>query len=277
MKAGIAALIMAVRNLKNSHFRLKGSIVLACVADEEGGQAGSKALAKAGIQADYALVAEPSQLIPVIAHRGRRIYEFVSSGKTAHAALPENGVNAITPMLDFLQSILAKASRFSQPVHPLLGSSTFTLTTIQGGSAINSVPDRCRATIDFRHLPEHDPAEVDREIQAILDETARRHPQAGLDWQALFSSPALQCPQDMPVVRALRSATLQLFGYDPGVKGYQATTDAGVLSAHMGIPTVVCGPGDLRQAHQPDEKVEVMELYKGVQIYTRVIQELMHA
>jgi acetylornithine deacetylase/succinyl-diaminopimelate desuccinylase family protein len=277
MKAGIAALIVAVKSLKTSGFPLKGTIIMAFVADEEIGQLGSQTLAKQGVSADFALVAEPSSLIPVIAQRGRRIYEISASGKTAHAALPEQGINAIAPMLDYLQAILRKADAFSQKVHPRLGRTKFTLTTIQGGSAINSVPDRCKATVDFRHLPNHEPDEIDEEIQGIMEAVALKFPETGLGWKVLFSSPSFDCAEDMPLVRALRQATEGLFGFDPGVKGYEATTDAGVLSTVMGIPTVVCGPGDLRQAHQPDEKIEIAELLRGAEIYARMIQDVMHA
>lgn len=276
MKSGMAALIMAVKALKNSKFPLKGTIILALVADQEISQHGSKALAKQGLTADYALVAEPSSMIPVIAHHGRRIYELSSIGKTAHAVLPEQGINAIVPMLDFIQNILKKSSNFSKKSHPLLGRSTFVLTTIQGGNAINSVPDRCTATIDFRHIPNHDHREVDQEIQIALDEVANRHTQADLDWKVLFSAPSFECAEDMPLVKSLRRSAQLINGRDPGVKAMHAATDAGIFSNTMGIPTVVCGPGDHGQVHLPDEKILVEELHQGARIYTHVIQDLMH-
>jgi succinyl-diaminopimelate desuccinylase len=275
MKSNIAALILAVKTLKNSRIPLKGSIALALVADEEVGQTGTRTLAQNGFKADFALVAEPTNLIPVTAHKGRRIYEVSALGKTSHAAMPEYGVNSIEHLLVFLDSLLTEIHCLKEAPHPLLDLPTCTLTTIRGGTAINSVPDHCRATIDYRYLPAQSPAQIDAEFQRIADLVKSRHGDARLDWKVLFDSPSLECSENMRLVQSLRKAIQILTGKDPGINGMKVSTDAGIFSRVMGIPTVVCGPGEPSQMHRVDERIEIAELLNGAKAFALMIQEVM--
>jgi acetylornithine deacetylase/succinyl-diaminopimelate desuccinylase-like protein len=276
MKSSIAALVIAAKTLKAADFPLKGTLVLAFVGDEEIGQTGVRSLGSHDLQADFALVAEATSLIPVIAHKGRQILEVSSLGKTAHSAIPETGINAIEHVLFFLDYLFKEFKDFNKIEHPFLGIPTFNLTTIKGGTSINSVPDQCNVTIDIRYLPDQDPNIFEQEILNIAKAYHIRRPEATIKWNILYSSPALECPKDMPLVQSLRRGIQHFTGHDPGVRGMVATTDAGVLYREMGIPTVVCGPGDLSQAHQPDEHIEITELYKAAQTYTWMIREVMH-
>ena len=275
MKAGIAAMVGAMQMAQRKGFRPRGTVILAAVADEEVDQTGTRYLGSIGLKADYALVAEPTSLKPMIAHKGRMILEVSTLGKTAHAAMPEHGVNAIEKMGRVLEAAQLEGEALWQKAHSMLGKPTLTITMIQGGSAINSVPDRCQVILDRRYLPEEKP-------EAILDGlrkqlTALSTQDEAMQWELklLRHSPPLEGAADMPLVSSLRRAIAEVRGEDPGVHGLLATTDAGVLWAELGIPTVVCGPGDLTQAHKPDEHVEVDELVQATQVYMQVIEELL--
>jgi len=208
--------------------------------------------------------------------KGGIIFLEVSTlGKTAHAAMPEHGVNAIEKMGWVLEAAQLEGEALRQRAHPMLGNPTLTITMIQGGSAINSVPDRCQVTLDRRYLPEEKPEAI---LEGLRERLAALSEQdEALQWELklLKHSPPLEGATDMPLVSSLRKAIAEVRGEDPGVHGLLATTDAGVLWAELGIPTVVCGPGDLTQAHKPDEHVEVDELVQAAQVYMQVIEELL--
>jgi len=274
MKAGIAAMVSAIQMAQRKGFRPRGTVILAAVADEEVDQTGSRYLGEIGLKADYALVAEPTSLEVMIVHKGRMILEVSTLGKTAHAAMPEHGVNAIEKMGRVLEAAQLEGEALRQRVHPMLGNPTLTITMIQGGSAINSVPDRCQVTLDRRYLPEEKPEAILEGLRKRLAALSEQDEALQWELELLRHSPPLEGATDMPLVSSLRRAIAEVRGEDPGVHGLLATTDAGVLWAELGIPTVVCGPGDLTQAHKPDEHVAIDELVEAAQVYAQVIEEL---
>ena len=273
MKAGIASMVSALQAMLQSGYEPRGTIILAAVADEEVDQTGTRYLGEIGLKADYALVAEPTSLKPMIAHKGRMILEVSTLGKTAHAAMPEQGVNAIDKMARVLEATQKEGAALQKRTHPILGKPTLTVTTIQGGSAINSVPDRCQLTLDRRYLPDEKPEEIMEGLQRQLAALSAHDEAIQWELKLLKHAPPLASSIDNPLVSVLRKAVIEVCGEDPGVGGLLATTDAGVLWAELGIPTVVCGPGDLYQAHKPDENISLDELVQAARVYARVIGE----
>src|SRR5207253_9533659 len=133
---------------------LRCARVVAAVADEDtGGGKGSGALIGAGkIVADGVVIAEPSEGGIVLGHRGMCFVRLTTHGRSAHASVPENGVNAVEAMVDAL--VACRSLELRHTPHPLLGSPSVAIgTTIHGGEKTNVVPDTCRATLDIRHVP----------------------------------------------------------------------------------------------------------------------------
>jgi acetylornithine deacetylase len=148
--------------------------------------------------------------------------------------------------------------------HPLLGSPTISVGVIEGGEAVNIVPDRCWIEIDRRTLPGETAASVVSPVRDLLREVSR--------WE--FEPPHLsvagmEVPQDSPVVRILSEAICRS-GQDVTVEVAHYATDAGVYNTE-GIPAVVFGPGDIAQAHTNDEFIEVDQLDRAVRIITTLI------
>lgn len=249
-KASVAAMIGAMEELaRNGRRPTETEIIFAGLVDEENAQAGSRALAASGFQAELAIVGEATGLRVVTAHKGSLWLKLETRGKSAHGSRPELGRNAVHAMarvVDLLET--EYAAQLGRRRHPLLGKATISVGTIIGGTQPNIVPNHCSIRIDRRTLPGETEAGVKREIQSLL----RRH---GL--QASFQSEKLApC---LPLETDSRRPLVHQFLRSVGQRrpaGVHYFCDASVL-ARGGIPSVIFGPGDIAQAHTADEWVEV--------------------
>ena len=174
------------------------------LADEEHGQAGSRALVASGLRADLAIVGEPTRLEVVTAHKGTLWLELETRGKSAHGSWPELGRNAVHEMariVDLLQT--AYAAQLRRRRHRLLGCATVSVGAICGGSQANIVPDRCTILIDRRTLPGETEAGVRREFMAVL---RRKQLKAAFVKKRLPTCLPLETDPKLPLVaRFLRS------------------------------------------------------------------------
>jgi acetylornithine deacetylase len=197
-------------------------------------------------------------------------------GRAAHASAPEHGVNAIDQAGGLIAGLGALSGRLRQQQHDLLGYPTLTVCTIQGGFNDYTVPDVCSLTLNRRVLPLETERDVLAEVRAVLAERERIDPAFAADVQLCKFTPPMETDAQSPVVLALRSATEDVLGADPGVAGWSATCDASILTHGAGVPTVVFGPGSIaRDAHRPDESVAVAELAQCARIFASTIVQLL--
>ena len=169
MKGAIAAMLIAAKALKNFNMKLRGSLIIIGVIDEEVGSAGTRRLAEKGFKADFAVVGEPTGLRIGIAHKGDATYEIVTHGKAAHSSIPEKDVNAITKMTKVTESLELYSQRIRKKRDKILGCPTFSIGTIKGGVTTWAVPDSCRITVDRRILLGENSDSIENELQKILD------------------------------------------------------------------------------------------------------------
>jgi acetylornithine deacetylase/succinyl-diaminopimelate desuccinylase family protein len=277
MKGGVAAMIEAALTVhQGSPFR--GAITLAMVADEEEGGGGTRHAVQHGLRGDWAIIPEPTDLRPVIAHKGDFNFYVTVHGRAAHGSVPEQGVNAIYGAGRLLSAIQALNERLATRAHPLVGRPTFSVGTINGGEITCMVPSRCRVAIDRRVIPGERPDDVIAEMQALLDRLARDDPEFRAEMTVPIKALPMEVAPDLPVVLALRDATRRVVGKDPGVSGWSATCDASILAQEAGTPTVIFGPGSIAQAaHRPDESVSVEDLIACADIYALAILDLLGA
>src|SRR6185295_9366343 len=182
-------------------------------------------------------------------HKGCANLRVQVRGRAAHASAPEHGLNAIDQAGGLIAGLGELSARLKQKKHDLLGYPTLTVCTIQGGFNDYTVPDSCSLTLNRRVLPLETERDVLAEIQAVLGE----HPFEA-DVQLCSFVPPMETDVQSPVVLALRSATSDVLGSDPGVVGWSATCDASILTHGASVPTVVFGPGSIaRDAHRPNE------------------------
>jgi acetylornithine deacetylase/succinyl-diaminopimelate desuccinylase-like protein len=266
-KGSIASMLGALTALARSLPRPAATeIVFAGVIDEESEQAGSRALAASGFKADLAIVGEPTRLRVVTAHKGSLWLRLETRGKAAHGARPHLGRNAVHEMariVDLLQTDYTR--QLQRRRHPLLGSATVSVGSIQGGTQPNIVPAQCEASVDRRTLP----GETESSVRAEMQRLFRRHKlRAIIRDEKTSPCYPMQTGTDLPLVRKFMQAARQ-----KRPLGAHYFCDASVL-AHAGIPSIVFGPGDIAQAHTADEWIGVKSLQTATDCLLKFFRSL---
>ena len=264
-KGSMAAFLQAAVESVKSPKQLRHNILLLFVSDEEYKFAGAQFAARRGIRADFGIAGEPTQLKIVRAHKGVTRWKIATRGVAAHSAYPERGKNAIYSMSKVIGRLEEYAAKlYVADPHPVLGSPSLSVGVVEGGQAVNVVPDRCWIEIDRRTLPNETTESVLTPVKSLLD---------GLnDWEMKephLSVGGMEVAANAPIVRSLARSIKDVCG-DVVVEGAQYATDAGIYNA-VGIPTVVFGPGDIAQAHTESEYLELHQLSQAVEIIRRFL------
>lgn len=263
MKGALAAMVVACEAAKESNIRLKGDVIFAGCADEEGRGSGGEYLARSGLRADMAIVGEPTGLSLGIAHKGLTFIEIKTYGKAAHGSNPNLGKNAILTMNKIINILNTKyLERLNSRKHPVLGAPTFNIGLIEGGYRPNVVPDSCRIQVDRRIIPGEDYRSVLTELNEILtelraDDRDAEYQVEAIDW--IKCSP-METPKDALIVKTVKENLKLISGIEPEIGGLPYWCDAGSISNIMRIPTLVFGPGDLEQAHSSTESIDITKL-----------------
>lgn len=264
IKGGMAAMLAMFARLVRSKPTGAMNVVLACTVDEEHTFLGVQRLVEEGLQVDVAVVAEPTQLDIVKAHKGVVRWHLETQGRSCHSSAPEKGRNAIYHMAHVLRSVEQFAEQLrTLCADPILGPATLSVGRIDGGTSANTVPDRCRIEIDRRVLPGEDPLEVTGQLTAFLRKTLPAE-MAFTCSEPWLHAPALSPAGSEELVAQLGSAVDALRG-SHGVSAVPYCTDASTL-AEAGIPAVVFGPGDIARAHTCDEWVPLAEVEQASEI-----------
>lgn len=213
---------------------------------------------------DVAVVAEPTRLDIVVAHRGAVRWQIHTSGRACHSSRPQDGVNAIYRMAKVLEHLESYAAQLpgSKPAHRLCGPATLSVGLIAGGLSVNVVPDDCVIDIDRRVIPGEDRRQVIEDVRRYLADR--------LDFDLTFAptfcnSPALDDDLNGPWSDKMLQTIAR--GIGPKQKiGVAYGTHASRMAA-AGVPAFVFGPGDIAQAHTKDEWVEIEQVRQAAEIY----------
>ena len=270
-KGSLAAMMLACRQLLEEGLLPAKNCLLLGVADEEWGTTGIQRFAESGIKVSAAVIGEPTSLQVVSAHNGEIYFKILAHGKAAHTSRPYLGINAITMMSDVIQVLRARAtSLYPQRLHPLCGPPQLTASIIQGGSAESVVPATCHVSFDRRVSPGEKWQEVLDEIKGWIAEDLDAETAKSVELIAPhYNMPPFETPVDHPLVLGLRAAVEDTLGHGE-VVGVPYGTDAAFLAV-TGVPVVVFGPGDIAQAHNIGEYVDVDQLTAAVQILKRFV------
>ncbi len=266
-KGSLAAMVHAIEAVCAAGVGLAGDVVLAGAMDEEVGSLGTRSMV-AGLRADMAVVGEPTGCEVCVAHKGSCRPVIVVRGRVAHAAEPEQGLNAITSAVPVLGALERYGKQLRRRRHRLLESPTAVVTIIQGGTKANMVPDRCEILVDRRLVPGETADRVTAELEAIFGGLRARHP----DLQVVIDrfGPTTGGPSETeithPLVQAALTAVSRVRGGRARPHGFTLNCDMTIFREH-GVPTVILGPGEPKIAHQPDEFVPVGELVTAARIY----------
>jgi acetylornithine deacetylase len=249
MKAGVAAALIAAREA--AALGLAGDVVVAAVADEEHASLGVQEALRA-VEADAAIVTEPTERAVVVAHKGFVWAEIDVAGRAAHGSRPHLGVDAIVKAGPVLTAIGALDEQLTQHEHPLLGRGSLHASVIAGGAELSSYPARCVIGLERRTLPGESGADVEAELGALLDACRAADPELDASFRVLLERDPFEADPATPVVQALLTATP---GVAPGVAGASYWADAAFIAA-AGIPTAMFGPGG-EGAHAQVEWVSI--------------------
>lgn len=268
-KGGLAAMMHAVAEVRASGVAPPCEVWLAAVVDEEFSFRGVAKLCE-GLKADAAIVAEPTGLRAVIAHKGVLRWRIVSRGRAAHSSKPHLGVNAIEHMSRIVLAIEDDSRRLAVNVHPLLGPATCNVGVIRGGVQVNFVPDECAIEIDRRLLPGEKADAVLAHYQRLLDDLRAQHPTLDAVMEPpMLVDEALETQADSAPAK-LASALLAEMGLEAELCGVPFACDASKL-ARQGVPSLVFGPGSIDRAHTAAEYVELDEVERAVEFYRELI------
>jgi acetylornithine deacetylase/succinyl-diaminopimelate desuccinylase-like protein len=241
MKGGVAALLAAVRRLARAGPRPNLVVLLA------------------EVEADLAVVCEPTSLAVMPAHKGFVWVTAVFEGRAAHGSLPAEGIDAIRHAALFVSELdRYTAALEHRAPHPLLAFGSIHTGTIAGGTAPSVYPDRCEVQLECRTMPGTRADEVLAELGMILDDVRRREPALRGSLQVALARPGTEVATDSRVVTGLLGAC-RAHRLRADVRGMTAWVDAAYLN-EAGTPAVCFGPGSTAQAHTADEWIETGEI-----------------
>jgi acetylornithine deacetylase len=274
MKGGVASMVVAACTLAELGVPLAGDLIVNTVTDEESTGAGGLFAARL-LQADAAIVPEPSGLAVWVACRGSLLPRITVRGRAGHAGIAQlapgegGAVNAIEKMAIVLEAVRRLRRHWSlRPSHPYLSAGDCVPTIIAGGEWLVSYPAACTLECHIEYLPdradEHGYGSlVEREFTdwiaeaSSADEWLREHPPE-IAWGAGGVPPA-EVAEDDPIVQALLTAGGDL-GQPQRLGGLDNWHDGATLTVEAGIPAVCFGPGDVHRAHTVDEHVPIDDL-----------------
>jgi acetylornithine deacetylase len=266
MKAGVAAIMLAAAEARGRG--LRGDVIVTAVIDEEHAGLGTLDVA-ARYAADAAIVAEPTELHLVVAHKGFAWLDVEVAGAAAHGSIP-GAVDAIARMGGVLVGIDQLNRRLMRgPAHPLLGTGTVHASLISGGQEQSSYAERCLVSIERRSVPGETPAQAEAELRAIVAELAAETPDLRAAVRLGVHRASMETAADAPLPALILRHAAAVLGREVPVEGVNYWTDAASL-AEAGIPAVLFGPAGAG-AHALEEWVDLESVAQCVAIYGRVI------
>jgi acetylornithine deacetylase len=260
MKAGCACAMAAVVAAARSVPEPVGRVILTLVADEEDAGRGTRATIAGGLQADWALVCEPTELKPVRAAKGDCYIEVRVTGKSAHAGAPDLGVNAIHGAAEVIRRVQAHDAQLRRRTHPVVTAPCIGAGVITGGLTVAAVAPECTIWFDRRVVPGETGEDAVRELHRVLHAEPMQPEGVVVEEWLRMEMPAMETPPGHPLLEALCVAAIESGAPAAEPGGWTAACDGGFLARDAGLPVVIFGPGSVTEAHRPDESVPVADL-----------------
>jgi acetylornithine deacetylase/succinyl-diaminopimelate desuccinylase-like protein len=278
VKGGMAAMLSAFARLARERPATGANVVMSCTCDEEFTATGARSLAKlwstpAGRDSllpkppDLCVVAEPTELHIIVAHRGAIRWKLSTVGRACHSSRPHDGINAIYRMAEVLLCLERYADELPRmaPAHPLCGTATLSVGRIMGGISVNTVPDECHVEIDRRVVPGEDPRQVIPHVTTYLRERLDVDFRMSPSW---LDGATLSDDNNGPWADRLMEHITAVAGPREKQGAWYGTNAS--RFAVTGVSSVVFGPGSISQAHTVDEWIDLGQLNQAAEIYYRL-------
>jgi len=267
MKGFVACAVVALLAAARGE-PLKRPLQLALSHDEEIGCVGVRRLLDvlelAPVRPFLCIVGEPTDLQVALGHKGKAALRAHCHGQEGHSSLAPLHANAIHLASDLVGALRASQRRLAEEgAHDAaydIPYTTLHVGRIDGGKALNIVPNLCTLDFEIRHLPADDPATLVAALQETADSLAREARQtsakAAIEIETVNAYPGLDTHPSVEAVRFLQTLV------EPGTTQLKVAfgTEGGLFARRLDTPVVVCGPGSIEQAHKPDEYVELSQL-----------------
>lgn len=271
MKAGLAAGMLAARAAERSG-AIDGELILTFAVGEETGDPGTLRMVE-GLDADFGVVLEPTELVVDTAGKGLAWYTVEIDGSPAHASKPHLAKNALEALLGTDSLIENYQQSIAERTHHLLGESIITPTVCRAGGSQNVIPGRAELGFDRRFIPEEDPVALREELSDVFEPL--REDGFEVSVSATKTYEAAEIPTDAKIAEVFRDHAAAVAGVDTAPHGKIAATDQRYLVNEAGISSIIWGPGTPTQAHTTDEWARVDLLESAVPILCRVFDDLL--
>ena len=284
-KSDFATYAWALRALEAAEragARIGGTVELHFTYDEEtGGELGPRLLLEEGISAPDLAIGAGFSYAVIVAHNGCLHLEVEVTGRSAHAARPETGIDALEAANAILSALYGWRGGLAGRVSavPGIGAAQMTIGRIEGGINTNVVPDRVRLRLDRRMIPEENPEAAEAELRALIGEAARAHPAARVEVRRiLLAAPLTPLPGAERLSRPLCRAASRILGETVTTAGVPLYTDARHYAAR-GIPVVLYGAGprsiEEANAHRADERLPLADLARATEVVALALLEVL--
>lgn len=265
MKGFFALILEAVSAFDKRPF--KAPLIVVATCDEETSMAGARALMESSkTKGRFTLIGEPTSMKPARLHKGVMLERVVITGQSGHSSDPELGRNAIDAMQEVitrLQQFRLNLKKIQQPLFPV-PYPTLNLGCIHGGDNPNRICGLCELQFDVRPLPGMSLGNIRLDIRQALSSIEQQFGVSMLYEPAVAGSPAAETPADSPFVKKVEQLTGEVAG------AVSFGTEAPYFNA-QGMDTVILGPGNIEQAHQPNEYLEIKNLSPMVLLLNQLI------
>ncbi len=274
MKGGLACGVYAVKAIIDAGIQLKGKLSIQSVIGEEDGGSGALATILRGHVADAAIIMEPTELMIAPAQAGAMNFRVTVPGRSAHGCIRAEGISAIEKFILIYQALIAfEKERNDAVTDPLFTPYELPIPlsvgTIQGGNWASTVPESVSFEGRFGIAVGENMLEARQKFEAVVAQAAandpwlRDNPPTIEWWGGQFDSAGIAVNE--PIVTTVSAAWRTVSGQEPILQGMPYGADMRLLVNEGGIPTLMFGAGDIRQAHSHNEYVPLVELRLAVQ------------
>lgn len=266
MKAGLAAMVIAMIELHAQNLPKVGTIRLLATMGEEVGEAGSAAFYESGYMrdADGLLVGEPSSIYGTASRqKGSYDLKLISKGKSVHSSTPERGYNALVPLIQLLTEANAN---FEKIPDGAMGPLRFNVDVLNGGDQVNSLPDHAEAQVNIRTIPEY----TNERVTAAINQLIQKYNAAGaqISLETIMNEPPISTNENNAMVTLIQKIGKNYAGQDVVVQPSPGITDASNLAKNQPkkFPFAIYGPGDMSQ-HQVNESLPKQMYFDFIDLY----------
>jgi len=276
MKGGLASLLVAMESLVECDCDLAGDIIFESVLDEEPGGNGTLACVMRGYKGDAAIIAEPTDLEIQPAQKGARFFTIKTKGKAAHAGVKYEGVSALEKSMLILDKLkIFENEREKKATHRLYRKYKLkvpiNIGKIYGGEWPSMVPEEITMEGVFECQPGENVFEISRALEeqikeaTISDPWMRKNPPK-VEFPSLLIEPS-EIDTKHPFISSVKKSYREVMNEDSVISGFPAGCDMRLLVNYASTPTIILGPGSLKQAHSTDEFISKKELLLSTRVY----------